>query len=200
MPNSRTYSHLEYGLDGGNEYPRQYSNTRRVTYPSYAPTQASRSSREYQDRFSLSDHTLVDEHPSIRSRTSSSIAHSRDVVLPISRPAEHFKSIARASPPIDEDPHRRKSPREMIYIEQLTISADGPPLETHLRNTEGNVHIKHLRVEDTPSKRRKSRSRQVEKESESVSKLTRMCEVACVVSLLLQWKEYREYRKEREMK
>lgn len=93
----------------------------------------------------------------------------------------------------------------MVYIDRLTVSANGPPLETHFRNTKGNVHIKYLRIEDQTvesihgrPRRRRARPKEIEKELESVSKLTRACELACVGSLLLQLKEYREYKKERE--
>lgn len=223
MPQARTYSYPEDGHDVKNEYRRRNSNTRHAnahTSPSYAQTQATRSSKASQDQFSLSDHTLVkDRYPiplDTRSWRSSSTADRRDLVLPITRSQ---KRTGRAeshttSPPTTED-HRAvsrhqnpQSPNPTVSIDLLTISANGPPLETHLRNTKGNVHIRHLRIEDEiaasaknlshrRSRRRRSRSRRAEKETESVSKLTRICELACVASLALQWKEYRESKNEK---
>jgi hypothetical protein len=220
MPSSRTYSHLEYGVDGENDYRGQYSNTRRATYPLCEPTQASRPSRAWEDPFSLSDHTLVEDYNDpleSRSWRSSSTADRQDAILPISRSmrrSERTKSRNTRSATLSSTDHdlfptniRRNSSSQtdMVYIDRLTIPANGPPLDTHLRNTKGNVHIKHLRIEDETAdstsrrpRRRRSRTKEKEKEPESISKLTRVCELACVVSLLLQFKEYREYKKERE--
>jgi hypothetical protein len=223
MPKARTYSFPEYGQDVEEEYLRPYSNTRRenaLTYPSDARTQATRSSNAYQDQFSLSDHTLVDDRHSLpletRSSRSGSTTDRRAAVVPVSRSQ---KRTGRAesnatSPPPSEDHRtvcRRKKPqipKPTVSIDLLTISANGPPLETHLRNTKGNLHIKHLRIEDETaasaknsshgrSRRRRSQPRQAEKETESVSKLTRICEVACVASLALQWWEYRHWKNEK---
>lgn len=223
MPEARTYSCPKYGHDVKNEHLRPYSNTRHantLTYPSYARTQATRSCNAYQKQFSLSDHTLVDDRHSLplesRSWRSGSTTDRRAPVVPVSRSQNRTRRAENTatSPPPTED-HRTVSrhkkpqiPKPTVSIDLLTISANGAPLETHLRNTKGNVHIKHLRIEDeraaSPkdfshrrSSRRRSRPRQAEKETESVSKLTRICELACVASLALQWKEYREWKNER---
>ena len=228
MPRSRRYSCPEDKVSREDEYLLPYSNTRptRVsTYPSYAPTQATRSSNAYEYDFSSSDHTLVDERlPPLESRTrrSGSIINYRDPVEPTSLSRRRTGSMSNDGTPASpiEDSYsssstrRRKKtrkPKDMVYIDKLTISANGPPLETHLRNTKGNVHIKHLRIEDETSasaaqsshrrsgrRRSSSHSKQAEKVSEGVSKLTQVCELATVAALVLQWKEYRADKKERD--
>lgn len=218
MQNSRMYGDPQYDLHAQNEYVEPYSDDRRAsasTYPSYAPTQARRSSKTHDNRFSLSSRTLVDDYdPGLETRSwrSGSVSERRDVALPTRlsmQTTDHRRGTAATFSPIGEDSNttsrrkKKKKSKDVVYIETLTIPANGPSLETHLRNTKGNVHIKHLRIEDETaispthsshrkSKReRRSRPRQAEKESESVSKLTRVCELATVAALVLQWKEYK---------
>jgi hypothetical protein len=135
----------------------------------------------------------------------------RDPSLPARpsvRPADYGKTRASLSSAI-EDNHstakrrkKTKKPKNTVYIETLTISANGPPLETHLKNTKGPVHIRQLKIEDDTvvssnrashksSRRRRSRREPAEKETEGISKLTRVCELACVASLILQYVEYK---------
>ena len=224
MPKSRRYSYPEDDVAREDEYLRPYSNTRptRVsTYPSYAP--ATRSSNSYENQFSSSDHTLVDDRlPPLenRTRTSGSITSYRDPVEPASLSRRRTGSTSNDGTPASpsEDNYyssrrhkKTRKPKDMVYIDRLTISANGPPLETHLRNTKGNVHIKHLRIEDETAasttqssyrrsgrRRSSSHSKQSENVSEGVSKLTQVCELATVAALVLQWKEYRADKKERD--